>query len=238
MLVIVPTVFEAVHLLGEAVRAPLLADGSTRTVVESDTTWTVATCGFGLAASGVGALAAMIAHGAAIGGGELKRAVLVGISGTFDAERAPIGSAVVGTEAVCEGIGAGTGDGYISASTMGWLQGHLRSWLPACGDRTPLVVPDVLRALALGPILSVAAASGDDAHRGDRAARHRDVIVEEMEGYAVALAARLCAVELTIVRGVSDLVGDRNPANWEVAKALSAVRSALVILSKDPAWIA
>ncbi len=236
MLVIVPTVFEAVHLLGEGVREPLLADGVARAGVGDSPPWTVATCGFGLASSGIGALTAMLAHGAAIGGGALRRAVLVGISGTFDTGRAPIGAAVVGTEAVCEGIGAGTGDGFVAASTMGWSQGHARSWLPACGDRAELATPDALRGLAAGPILSVAAASGDVPHRNDRAARHPDAIVEEMEGYAVALAARLCRVELTIIRGVSDLVGDRNPANWEVPRALSAVRMALTTLAGDPAW--
>jgi futalosine hydrolase len=267
MLVIVPTVFEAVHLFGEAVRAPLLADGSvtiSRDDFGADATivpvvdggragvppnqeaphasptrhdvWHVTTCGFGLAASGVGALASMFAHGAALGGGTLRRAVLVGISGTFDSERVPVGTALVGTDVMCEGIGAGTGVGYVSAATMGWLQGHARSWLPAAGDRVPLVVPSSLAGLVSGPILSVAAASGDGAHRDDRAARHPDALVEEMEGYAVALAARLCRVELTIVRGVSDLVGDRNPANWEVAKAMVTVRAALSALAEDPTW--
>jgi futalosine hydrolase len=247
MFVIVPTVFEAVHLFGEGVRAPLLADGSVTVSGDGlgvlpnaapvgDTVWHVTTCGFGLAASGVGALASMVAHGAAIGGGALRRAVLVGISGTFDPERAPVGTAVVGTDVICEGIGAGTGPGYVSAATMGWSQGHARSWLPAAGDRMALVVPDALRGLVAAPILSVAAASGDVAHRDDRAVRHPDALCEEMEGYAVALAARLCRVDLTIIRGVSDLVGDRNPANWEVAKAMSAVRSALVALGEDPTW--
>ena len=255
MFVIVPTVFEAVHLFGEGVRAPLLADGSVavsgdglgeqpNSAPGGDTVWRVTTCGFGLAASGVGALASMIAHGAVIpprdpqatGGGALRRAVLVGISGTFDPERAPVGTVVVGTDVICEGIGAGTGPGYVSAATMGWSQGHARSWLPAVGDRVALAVPDALRGLVAGPILSVAAASGDVAHRDDRAARHPDAVVEEMEGYAVTLAARLCGVELTIVRGVSDLVGDRNPANWEVAKAMSAVRTALIALAADPLW--
>lgn len=249
MLVIVPTVFEAVHLFGEAVRAPLTADGvlaitdgidvlGQRRLLPGKTTWHVATCGFGLAASGVGALAAIGVQGGAVGGGVLKRAVLVGISGTFDTVRAPVGSAIVGTEVICEGIGAGTGDGYVSASTMGWSQGHTRSWLPAAGDRLPLTVPSALRHLTAGAILSVAAASGDVAHRDERAARHTDALVEEMEGYAVALAARLCRVELTVVRGVSDLVGDRNPANWEVAKALGAVREAIFTLAEDPSWCA
>lgn len=247
MLIIVPTVFEAVHLFGEGVRAPLLADGSVAVAGVGAASpsgdaplghrpWQVAVCGFGLAAAGVGALAALVAHGAAIGGGALRRAVLVGISGTFDSTHAPVGSVVVGTEAICEGIGAGTGAGYVSAATMGWSQGHARSWLAAAGDRVSLHVPESLRAFASGPILSVAAASGDVAHRDDRAARHPDALVEEMEGYAVTLAARLCRVELVVIRGVSDLVGDRNPANWEVAKAMAAVSAALTTLAEDPSW--
>jgi hypothetical protein len=253
MLVIVPTVPEAVHLLGDGVCEPLLAEGVACAGVSHAPLWTLATCGFGLAAASVGALTGMLAHGSAIGGGTLLRAVLAGITGTIDTGRAPVGTAVVVTGAVCEGIGAGTGNGFVPATMMGWSQSHARSLLPACGDRAVPAIADALCGLAADPILSLTAASGDVPLRNDRAARHRDAMVEEMDCYAgahppleaQATAARLCRVDLTIIRGGSDLVGDSsnegarrtaNPANWAVSCALSAVRMVLTCFARYPAW--
>ena len=41
-----------------------------------------------------------------------------------------------------------------------------------------------------------------------------------MEGYAVAVAAGLFGVGLTIVRGFSNAAGDRDRAGWRMADAL------------------
>jgi len=43
---------------------------------------------------------------------------------------------------------------------------------------------------------------------------------EEMEGYAVAVAAWLFGVNLTIVRGFSNAAGDRDHAGWRMDEAL------------------
>ena len=45
-----------------------------------------------------------------------------------------------------------------------------------------------------------------------------------MEGYAVALACRLDNLPLVIVRGVSNVVGDRLSANWQIREAMAAAR--------------
>ena len=44
-----------------------------------------------------------------------------------------------------------------------------------------------------------------------------------MEGYAVALAAHEFGVPVTIVRGISNVAGDRNVAGWALPEALQAV---------------
>ena len=46
-----------------------------------------------------------------------------------------------------------------------------------------------------------------------------------MEGYAVALACRLENVPLVIVRGISNVVGDRQSKNWQTPQALIAAWS-------------
>ncbi len=239
MLILVPTAFEAALLFGEAVRPALLADGLAPTSLGPHPV-RVALCGFGLAAAGAGAAHVLgkverrelCAQQGASGGAPGQPAtrapvVLVGIGGTYDPERAPVGSAVLGTFARCDGIGAGTGKHFISAEAMGWRQGLERAGLPPVGDLAPLFVPDVGADVVRGGVLSVAATSASRAEAAARRARYPDVLVEEMEAFAVALAARLAGVPLIVVRGISDLAGDRDRSRWRIPESIAAARALL-----------
>src|SRR5262249_19059893 len=84
-----------------------LTDGETLvlvpTALEAEalrTEWPLEICGFGLAAAGVGAMAAIARHRPAT-------VVLVGLAGTYDAEWAPLEGVVVPGSVRCVGIGAG-----------------------------------------------------------------------------------------------------------------------------------
>jgi futalosine hydrolase len=160
----------------------------------------LAVCGFGLAAAGAGAAHAIAEHRDAAAGG----VTLVGAAGTYDPARHPIGSAVVVGSVRCDGIGAGAGDGRRTAADLGF----------ATAD-----------SIALGPgpeILSVAAAAGSPAEAAERRERYPAAAGEEMEGYAVAVATGLFDGELTIVRGFSNVAGDRDRAGWRMQEALAA----------------
>ena len=160
----------------------------------------LAVCGFGLAAAGAGAAHAIAKdRGAAAGG-----VILVGAAGTYDAAAHPIGSAVVAGSVRCDGIGAGSGEGHRSAADLGF----------AAAD-----------SIALGPgpeVLSVATAAGSPADAAGRRDRYPAAAGEEMEGYAVAVATGLFGVDLTIVRGFSNVAGDRDRAGWRMQEALAA----------------
>ncbi len=151
-------------------------------------------CGFGLVEAAVGAAAAFAQHRPA-------RALLVGSAGTYDALRAPVGTALVASAVRCVGIGVGGR----SAAELGWTASDV---VELDGDG--------------GELLSVAAGSesADEALR--RAERHPDAVGEEMEGFAVATAARRFGVELRIVRGISNLAGDRERERWRMDDALRA----------------
>jgi futalosine hydrolase len=160
----------------------------------------LAVCGFGLAAAGAGAAHAIAEHRDAAAGG----VILVGAAGTYDAAAHPIGSALVAGSVRCDGIGAGAGLGRRTAADLGF----------AAAD-----------SIALGPgpeVLSVAAAAGSPAEAAERRERYPAAAGEEMEGYAVAVATGLFDVELTIVRGFSNVAGDRDRAGWRMREALAA----------------
>ena len=131
----------------------------------------VAMCGFGLAASGAGA-----AHEIALR--RPSHVILVGSAGSYDLDRAPIGSALIASAVRCHGIGVGE----LSAAELGW-GGSDQIELTGSG----------------GLVLSVAAASATREEAAMRLHKHPQAVVEEMEGYAVALAATLWEVPLTIV---------------------------------------
>ena len=121
-------------------------------------------------------------------------------------DRAPIGSALVASAVRCEGIGVGEQ----SAAELGWTELDV---IELAGDG--------------GQVLSVAAASEDEARAAARASRHPDAVAEEMEGFAVALAAQRFGVRLTIVRGISNVAGDRDQSRWRLREALTAARAVI-----------
>jgi futalosine hydrolase len=68
----------------------------------------------------------------------------------------------------------------------------------------------------------VASAAGSVEEAEGRRRAHPDALLEEMEGYAVAVAATLWQIPLSIVRGVSNAAGDRDKAHWRMPEALAA----------------
>jgi futalosine hydrolase len=155
-------------------------------------------CGFGLAAAGVHAAAAIARH-------HPQRVILAGLAGSYDLGAAPLGAAVWAGVVRCVGIGAGGR----SAAQLGFAES------------------DEVR-LADGPLaLSVTTASATPEQAAERAAAQRGALIEEMEGYSVALAATLMGVPCAMVRGISNAAGDRDLATWQTGAALRAVRDAL-----------
>jgi futalosine hydrolase len=161
-------------------------------------------CGFGLARAGVGAMRAIQHH-------RPDRIVLAGLAGSYDRSRAPIGGVVVPGRVRCHGIGAGG----MSAAELGF----------ADSDEAALDGGD--GALAL----SVASASGTPEEAAGRATVHSGALIEEMEGYSVALAAITVSIPCTMVRGVSNAAGDRDTAEWAIDEALAAVRERLTSMT-------
>ncbi len=155
----------------------------------------LALCGFGLAEAGARAAHAIATHPEAADG-----VILLGAAGTYDPATYPVGSAVVAGSVRCHGIGA---EGR-SPEALGFG------------------APELLTLAGRGPeIISVAEAS-DATNAAAIARRHPEAVAEEMEGYAVALAAQQFGVDLWIVRGISNVAGDRDVSGWALPEAIRA----------------
>lgn len=199
LLVLVPTVPE-----GE----PLVARLPAGAVLE--------TCGLGLVAAALGAARAVTHH-------RPRFVVLAGLAGTRDPRRAPPGAVVAGTSVRNEGLGAGQAEGFLA-----WRQMGLPTGLTLPPDEYALArVPGATDSAIAGVVGTVAAASGTPAEAAARHRRDPEVLVEEMEGLAVAAACAQAGVPLAIVRAVSNVAGDRDHRTWVLRPALEALAAVL-----------
>ncbi len=230
LLILVPTAFESRFLFGERVHRTLVDRGATRCRV-SGREVAVALCGFGLAAAGAGAAFALGNHLRANDAARPQTApvILVGIAGTYDPARAPVGSALLATDVRCVGIGRGTGAAHRSAAALGWPQGLPLAGLPPVGDDLLLAAPHLPgKPVLRGGLLSVTTAAATLVEAHERAARFPGAAAEEMEVFAVGLAARLYGARLIVVRGLSNVAGETDHAAWRTAEALAAAKALLL----------
>jgi futalosine hydrolase len=136
-----------------------------------------------------------------------------GIAGTFDCMNHPIGSAVAIGRLYCDGIGVGSGADFRSALEMGWQT-----------EKSQSVTVDVNQSAAM---VSAAAASADASDAARRARRFPGVVGEDMESFAVARTSLILGVPITVVRGFSNEVGNRDASQWQIAQALGAAAEML-----------
>ncbi|MEO2094659.1 MAG: futalosine hydrolase [bacterium] len=155
-----------------------------------------------------------------------ERVLLVGIAGTFDSSRAALESAHEFGTVALTGVGAGEGMHFQGPPALGFAQ-----W-PGSPSTTPHPVVESLTLAApekIGLLLTSCAATANEAVLARRRAAFdgdskQGPFCEDMEGFGVALACALACVPLRIVRGVSNEVGDRDPAHWRIPAALDAAR--------------
>lgn len=201
-LILVPT-----HL--ERQQLPLDGDRFSQSRVE--------VCGVGAVVAGVRTARLLSQHNP-------DSVLLLGIAGAIDPALA-IGSAYEFHSVACYGMGVGSGADYSTLAELGW-----QDWLnPAVGPEGPL--DEVLELTgahwdqSTAParqLLTVMAASAGPREVAYCREKFPAAVAEDMEGYAVAAACHLARVTLRIIRGISNLAGDRQHERWRVAQALRA----------------
>ncbi len=98
---------------------------------------------------------------------------------------------------------------------------------------SPLAAAEAVRSaemmgitLHAGRFVTVSTCSGTT-RRGDEVARRFDAICETMEGAAIAHAALLHGVDCLEIRGVSNMVEDRDLSRWDLAGAAEVAQQFL-----------
>ncbi len=200
-LLIVPTQFEL----------ECLSNSFREQIRRSD--WQLELCGFGIVVSGLRTCELITQYSP-------KQVLLIGIAGTLS-NRFLVGQAVEFDEVACFGIGAGSGDQFLSAHEMGWQQ-----WphSPEVSDCFSIRQPSVAGlANQTAKLLTCCSASATEQEVEMKLRKYPNAVAEDMEGFSVAAACRFADIPLTIVRGISNRAGDRNKENWRVREAMLAV---------------
>ncbi|BEP14449.1 hypothetical protein acdb102_27600 [Acidothermaceae bacterium B102] len=176
-------------------------------------------------AGGVGMAAAAAATAYALSQESFDAVVSMGVAGGFDG-RAATGEIVVATSSVACQLGADSPDGYLDFGELGLAE----TVLTTAGDVGRLAARLGART---GPVLSVVTVTGTDARAVEYAARW-DPVAEAMEGFGVWTAARAARVVPYEIRTVSNRVGRRDRASWDIAGALAALSRAALTLFEEP----
>lgn len=173
--------------------------------------------GVDLLVGGVGPAAAAAATSAALDGFEL--ALCAGIGGGF----APValGGIAVAATIVFADLGAETSDDFVAVSELGF------------GRERYDVAPKLAVELAdrtgghLGTVLTVATVTGTAATADRLSRRFPDAVAEGMEGAGVAAAAAHHGVPFAELRAISNPVGPRDRAAWQLPRAFEALGRAV-----------
>jgi futalosine hydrolase len=176
--------------------------------------------GLTLVSSGVGPAAAAAATATALALSAQDPYLLVvsaGIGGGF-AGRAELGQLVEATVIVAADLGADSPEGFLSVAALGFGSGEIAA--------AELGIYGAQR----GPIFTVSTVTGSEERARELAARGG--AAEAMEGFGVAEAARHFGVAAGEVRAISNVVGIRDRASWDILGALSALAAAGRELSK------
>jgi len=168
---------------------------------------------------GLGAVAAAARGAQLLARERPRRVLLLGIAGSYELARAPLGSAHEFARVRAHGLGAGEGEHALSCAQLGFAQ-----WPgpPPLGDELALapLAPERAQPLLLG----VCAAAGNEDEARERRARAPEALAEDMESFGLAFACALADVPLSVVRGISNAAGDRARERWRVREALAAAR--------------
>ena len=172
---------------------------------------------------GVGPASAAAATATALAARPYDLVLSAGIGGGFGPLR--VGDVAVSSSIVFADLGAETADGFLPLSALGF--GTERY------DVAPRLAVELADATGghMGTILTVATVTGTAATAQALLERYSDAVAEAMEGAGVAAAAGLHGVVFAEVRAVSNVVGPRDRAAWDVPAALAAVGRAIAAIA-------
>lgn len=146
------------------------------------------------------------------------RAVIVcGVGGAYPGSALTPGDVVCATTEMYADLGAESPDGFLDMTALGF-------------PMSPMTL-DLFPAERRLPFATCATCTGTDA-RAAEIVRRTGAAVESMEGAAIVDVAKRMGIPVGEIRGISNIAGRRDRANWRLDEAAANARAQLV------SWIA
>lgn len=174
-------------------------------------------CGFGAVTSGICAARSIAEY-------LPERIILTGIAGALCGQT-EIGSAYQFSQVALFGVGAGHGDELLTPDELGWTQLPTPEGQPLIGD---IVQLNHSSSITQNLLVTSCAASASPTEASWRRTKFPNARAEDMEGFSVAVACQLANTPLDIIRGISNIAGDRNKQNWQIAPAIAAAAELVI----------
>ncbi len=168
-------------------------------------------------------------------GHKISGVVSLGLAGSFDLDALPFGSLVVAETETWPEYGLRTVAG-VEPQGIGFGQYHKEKEVVYSHLKLDPMGAAKKMALCLSPHwcrvcgVTVGAASGDrqtaEAVLGAAPQRGRRPVMENMEGFALALGCYQTEIPFLEIRAISNLVGSRHNKHWNIQQAFAALEQA------------
>ncbi|WP_436715333.1 futalosine hydrolase [Roseiconus lacunae] len=198
-------------------------DAITATFKPRRSDWIIETLGFGVIAASVCASELLDLH-------QPDRVIVAGIAGLYRSDTDhKIGDAAWFDSVAIDGIGVGEAATYQAAEELGWA--WFQTDAPASSSLT-IPRPDFNHDhQGTTQLVTVCSASATLHEAAARRLRFPNAVGEDMESFAVAFACQRREIAVHVIRGFSNLTGDRDKSHWRIGPALHSVADQLSRLS-------
>jgi futalosine hydrolase len=161
-----------------------------------------------------------------------------GVAGAFPTSGLRVGDLALATAEVYGDEGSFSPAGWLSTRELGFPLAHSPAGpcyneFPLDPDRTAAaarILEEAGLEVRRGTFVTVSSCSGTDARAAEVETRF-GAIAETMEGAAHAHVAALRDLPFLEVRGISNVVEDRDPARWNLPAAMGAAAEAAAVLA-------
>jgi futalosine hydrolase len=156
---------------------------------------------------------------------DARAIVVCGVGGTYPSSGLGVGDVVCAASECYGDLGATSPSGFLDMKALGFpvVEGP-----PSLFNDLPMQIFPVERRV---PFVTVSSCTGIDIVARELEARTAGA-VESMEGAAIAHVAHLHGVPVGEVRGISNLVTNRDTKTWQLKEAAAAAQEAVL------SWIA
>ena len=189
--------------------------------------------------TGIGAVNAAQALTAALESGLPEVVLQVGIGGAYTRSGLQVGDLAIASEEVYGDLGVVTPEGWQDAGAIGipvlksgddfYNRFPVDAELSASAGQALLDAdwPDGKPEIKRGPFVTVQQCSGTRS-AGDELADRFSAICESMEGAAAAHICKLYGIRFLEIRGISNLVVDRDLSAWDIPQAVERSQQAVL----------